>query len=614
MSEYSQRPDPVTHAVPDFALDVPPYRLSGVVHGALLNHRSALAALGAACDAPPYQRPPQSPVLYLKPRNTLQPCDAPVTLPDDVATLEVTVSLGLVIGRPACRVPRANALDWAAGYVTVHDVRVPYDSHFRPALRSRARHGFCRVGPVMTPRDHCPDPAALDIRVYVDDRLQLQASASQLVRPAAQRAQLLRQLGDLITRAVPELARLESADTGQPIAQTAGQLVPRAADNFHYFAEACVRVDGHTYPTASHLNYTLYHPVGVCALISPWNVPFMTSTWKVAPALAFGNTAVLKMSELSPLTAARLGELALEAGIPPGVLNVVHGYGTEAGEPLCQHPDVRAISFTGSTATGERIIKAAGLKKFSMELGGKSPFVVFDDADFERALDAALFMIFSNNGERCTAGSRILVQRGLYARFAQRFATRARQLVVGDPLDERTLIGPMISAGHADKVRRYIELGSREGATLLCGGIDRPVYAPELPPALRRGNFVWPTVFADVDNRMRIAQEEIFGPVACLIPFDDEAQAVAIANDVAYGLSSYVWSENIGRAHRVAAAIEAGMCFVNSQNVRDLRQPFGGSKASGTGREGNHYSYEVFCEAKNIAVSYGNHHIPRWGI
>jgi 5-carboxymethyl-2-hydroxymuconic-semialdehyde dehydrogenase len=221
------------------------------------------------------------------------------------------------------------------------------------------------------------------------------------------------------------------------IAQTGKQLIPRAADNFHYFAEMCTRVDGHTYPTPTHLNYTLFHPVGVCALISPWNVPFMTATWKVAPCLAFGNTAVLKMSELSPLTAARLGELALEAGIPPGVLNVVHGYGKEAGEPLCGHPDVRAISFTGSTATGNRIVQSAGLKKFSMELGGKSPFVVFDDADLDRALDAAVFMIFSNNGERCTAGSRILVQQSIYADFVAKFVERAKRITVGDPLDEK---------------------------------------------------------------------------------------------------------------------------------------------------------------------------------
>jgi 5-carboxymethyl-2-hydroxymuconic-semialdehyde dehydrogenase len=336
----------------------------------------------------------------------------------------------------------------------------------------------------------------------------------------------------------------------------------------------------------------------------------MTSTWKVAPCLAFGNTAVLKMSELSPLTAARLGELALEAGVPAGVLNIVHGYGKEAGEPLCAHPDVRAISFTGSTVTGNRIVQAAGLKKFSMELGGKSPFVVFEDADLDRALDAALFMIFSNNGERCTAGSRILIQKSIYADFAAKFAERAKRIVVGDPLDEKTLIGPMISQAHLAKVRSYIELGTKEGASVLCGGLD----APDLPAHLHKGNFVRPTVFADVDNRMRIAQEEIFGPVACLISFTDEADAIRQANDIAYGLSSYVWTENIGKAHRVAAAIEAGMCFVNSQNVRDLRQPFGGTKASGTGREGGTWSYEVFLEPKNIAVSMGSHYIPHWGV
>ncbi len=427
--------------------------------------------------------------------------------------------------------------------------------------------------------------------------------------PAADRARLMRKLGDLIANHVPALAETETRDTGQVIAQTKKQLVPRAADNFHYFAEVCTRVDGHTYPTPTHLNYTLWHPVGVCALISPWNVPFMTATWKVAPCLALGNTAVLKMSELSPLSAARLGELALEAGIPAGVLNVVHGFGAEAGEALVAHQDVRAISFTGSTRTGNRIVQTAGLKKFSMELGGKSPFVVFEDAHPERSLDAAVFMIFSNNGERCTAGSRILVERPIYAEFAARFAERARRLVVGDPRDETTIVGPMISRGHLEKVRGYIGLGSEEGATLLCGGLE----APDLPASLRAGNFVQPTVFGDVDNRMRIAQEEIFGPVACLIAFDDEADAIAKSNDIAYGLSSYVWTRDIGRAHRVAAAVEAGMCFVNSQNVRDLRQPFGGTKASGTGREGGSWSFEVFCEPKNVCVSITDHHIPSWG-
>jgi 5-carboxymethyl-2-hydroxymuconic-semialdehyde dehydrogenase len=427
--------------------------------------------------------------------------------------------------------------------------------------------------------------------------------------PAAERAKMMVRLGDLIARHVPELSDIETRDAGQVIAQTRKQLVPRAADNFYYFAEMCTRVDGHTYPTPTHLNYTLYHPVGVCALISPWNVPFMTGTWKIAPCLAFGNTAVLKMSELSPMSISRFGELATEAGLPRGVLNIVHGFGAEAGEPLVRHPDVRAISFTGSTATGQRIVCSAGLKKFSMELGGKSPFVIFEDANLERALDAAVFMIFSNNGERCTAGSRIFVQRSIYAEFTRRFAQRAARISVGDPMDEQTIVGPMISPGHLAKVRSYIELGSKEGATLLSGGLE----SPELPSAMRRGNFVQPTVFADVTNSMRIAQDEIFGPVACLIPFDDEPDAVAQANDIPYGLSSYVFTENVGRAMRVAAAIEAGMCFVNSQNVRDLRQPFGGTKASGTGREGGTWSYEVFLEPKNVCLSLGSHHIPRWG-
>jgi len=432
--------------------------------------------------------------------------------------------------------------------------------------------------------------------------------------PAPERAKIMHKLGELIAQHVPEIAHIETQDCGQVIAQTGKQLVPRAADNFHYFAEMCTRVDGHTYPTPTHLNYTLFQPVGVCALISPWNVPFMTATWKVAPCLAFGNTAVLKMSELSPMSAARLGELALQAGVPAGVLNLVHGYGKAAGEPLVAHPDVRAISFTGSTATGNRIVQTAGLKKFSMELGGKSPFVIFADADLERALDAAVFMIFSNNGERCTAGSRILVQQSIYADFVAKFTERAKRITVGDPLDEKTIVGPMISQAHLAKVRSYIELGPKEGATLLCGGLGQPSYAADLPAHVAQGNYVWPTVFADVDNRMKIAQDEIFGPVACLIPFKDEADAIRLANDIQYGLSSYVWTENIGKAHRVAAAVEAGMCFVNSQNVRDLRQPFGGTKASGTGREGGTWSYEVFCEPKNVAVSLGGHHIPHWGV
>ncbi|OMG74777.1 5-carboxymethyl-2-hydroxymuconate semialdehyde dehydrogenase [Burkholderia ubonensis] len=430
--------------------------------------------------------------------------------------------------------------------------------------------------------------------------------------PAKARAKLMRRLGELIERNVPALAALETQDTGLPIAQTSKQLIPRASENFNFFAEVCVQMNGRTYPVDDQmLNYTLYQPVGVCALISPWNVPFMTATWKTAPCLALGNTAVLKMSELSPLTADQLGRLALEAGIPPGVLNVVQGYGATAGDALVRHPDVRAVSFTGGTVTGKKIIERAGLKKYSMELGGKSPVLVFDDADFDRALDASLFTIFSINGERCTAGSRIFVQRSIYDRFVQEFARRANNLVVGDPADPATQLGAMITRAHWEKVTGYIRIGEQEGARLVAGGADQPA---NLPAHLRNGNFVRPTVFADVDNRMRIAQEEIFGPVACLIPFDDEDEGLRLANATRYGLASYIWTQDVGKVHRLARGIEAGMVFVNSQNVRDLRQPFGGVKESGTGREGGEYSFEVFAEIKNVCISMGSHHIPRWGV
>lgn len=430
--------------------------------------------------------------------------------------------------------------------------------------------------------------------------------------PAKERARIMRRVGDLISANVKELAALETEDTGLPIHQTGHQLIPRAADNFHFFSEVATRMDGRSYPVDDQmLNYTLYQPVGVCGLISPWNVPFMTATWKTAPCLALGNTAVMKMSELSPLTADRLGQILLEAGVPKGVFNLVHGHGRTAGEALVRHKDVRTISFTGGTATGYHIATVAGMKKLSLELGGKSPVLVFDDADVGRALDAALFTIFSLNGERCTAGSRIFVQETIYDKFVAEFAERAGKIRVGDPRDETTQVGAMITRQHWEKVTGYIALAEQEGARIVAGGLERPA---GLPDRVKDGNFIQPTVFADVENGMRIAQEEIFGPAVCLIPFKDEAEALRLANDVRYGLAAYIWTQDIGKAHRLARGVESGMVFINSQNVRDLRQPFGGVKDSGVAREGGEYSFETFCEVKNVCVSMGSHPIPKWGV
>ena len=430
--------------------------------------------------------------------------------------------------------------------------------------------------------------------------------------PMKERARLMRRLGELIDQNVATIAELETKDTGLPIHQTKNVLIPRASHNFEFFAEVCQQMNGRTYPVDDKMmNYTLLQPVGVCALVSPWNVPFMTGTWKTAPCLALGNTAVLKMSELSPLTADFLGQLVNEAGIPKGVFNIVQGYGATAGDALVRHKDVRAVSFTGGTKTGRAIMQNAGIKKYSMELGGKSPVLIFEDADIDRALDAALFTIFSINGERCTAGSRVFIQESIYADFVKKFAERAKRLRVGDPTDFNTQVGAMISKQHYDKVTGYIKIGMEEGASLLAGGLERPL---DLPDNLKNGNFIRPTVFADVNNNMRIAQEEIFGPVVCLIPFKDEEEGLRLANDVEYGLASYVWTQDISKILRISRGIEAGMVFVNTQNVRDLRQPFGGIKASGVGREGGEYSFEVFAEVKNVCISFGDHNIPRWGV
>lgn len=424
---------------------------------------------------------------------------------------------------------------------------------------------------------------------------------------AKDRADLMMAIAEGIERHGDELAFIETLDTGLPITQARAQ-TSRAAANFRFFAEMATRMTGETYPVDdSFLNYTLRTPVGVAGLITPWNTPLMLATWKIAPCLATGNTAVLKPAEWSPLTATRLAAILRDAGVPKGVFNIVHGFGETAGASLVAHPKVKLISFTGETTTGQEIMRngAATLKRFSMELGGKSPVIVFADADLERAVDAVVFGMFSLNGERCTAGSRLFVERSIQQAFEDRLKQRVAQIRVGDPFDPKTEVGPLIHRDHYNRVREYIRIGQEEGAEMAVGA--------EAPDSLRDGNFVMPTLFVNVSNDMRIAQEEIFGPVLVSIPFDSEEDAVRMANDVKYGLAAYVWTNDLTRAHRVSARIESGMVWVNSQNVRDLRTPFGGAKFSGIGREGGHYSFEFYTELKTVHVAMGKHHIPKFG-
>lgn len=422
--------------------------------------------------------------------------------------------------------------------------------------------------------------------------------------PKARKQHLLK-IADGIEKHGDELATIECLDAGQVIKVIRAQIA-RAAENFRFYAEYVEKaMDGRTYPVGEEwLNYTVRVPVGVCGIITPWNSPLMLSTWRIAPALASGNTVILKPAEWSPLTAWKLAEIIQEADLPPGVFNVVQGFGEESGAALVTHPLVPLITLTGETSTGTIVTKAAAdqLKRVSLELGGKSPSVIFADADLDRALDGTIFQIFSLNGERCTANSRVLIQRPIFDQFVARLAERTRAVQVGHPLENTTEVGPLIHAEHRDRVLGYLDIGRREGAEVVAGG---SAWGDE-------GNYLMPTLLTGT-NRMRVAQEEIFGPVLMAIPFEDEAEALAMANDVKYGLAAYVWTADVGRAHRMALGMEAGMTWINSHNVRHLPTPFGGMKQSGTHREGGEYAFEFYTELKHIAVPLGNHPIPQFG-
>jgi aminomuconate-semialdehyde/2-hydroxymuconate-6-semialdehyde dehydrogenase len=421
--------------------------------------------------------------------------------------------------------------------------------------------------------------------------------------PAAERSRLLLAVADRIDANLDALAAAESADTGKPLRLAKTVDIPRAAANFRFFATAVLHSHTETYRMDGvALNYTLRQPRGVAGLISPWNLPLYLFTWKVAPALATGNTVVAKPSELTPTTAHLLTELCNDAKLPPGVFNVVHGHGAKAGAALVSHPKVPTVSFTGGTRTGAEIARTAGplFKKIALELGGKNPTLVFADTDLDEAMPTLVRSAFENQGQICLCGSRILVEDALYPEFVERFVAAVRKLKVGDPLDPATDQGAVISAAHFQKVMGYVKLAREEGGQSLCGGEP----APQPNDRCKNGVFIHPTVIAGLPPSCRVNQEEIFGPVATVWPFRSEAEAVEHANCTPYGLSASLWTRDVNRVHRVAEQLHSGTVWVNSWLLRDLRVPFGGMKQSGVGREGGEEAIRFFTEAKTVCVKY----------
>jgi aminomuconate-semialdehyde/2-hydroxymuconate-6-semialdehyde dehydrogenase len=415
-----------------------------------------------------------------------------------------------------------------------------------------------------------------------------------------ERSRLLRLVAELIESRLEDFAQAESRDNGKPVWLARMVDIPRAAKNFRFFATAILHTSSDAHQTDNEaLNYTLHQPLGVAGCISPWNLPLYLFTWKIAPALAAGNCVVAKPSEITPYTAFLLSQVCIDAGLPAGVLNIVHGLGGEVGAAITAHPDVPAISFTGGTATGAAIARTAApmFKKLSLELGGKNPTLVFADCEFDETLETVLRSAFSNQGEICLCGSRIFIERPLYDRFRDAFVARVRELVVGDPLDEGTGQGALVSEAHTEKVLSYIALAREEGGIVLCGG-DRV----RLNGRCRGGWFISPAVIEGLPFSCRTNQEEIFGPVATLMPFDTEEDVVSMANSTPYGLAASIWTSDLRRAHRVAAALQTGIVWINCWMLRDLRTPFGGVKQSGVGREGGWEALRFFTETKNICL------------